>query len=96
MSDIKKVTCFKVSALNAPEVDLYRFDLMVNDGFSYGNGTCVVIYRGGEFFCYVDTRYDKSVIKDFRVWCVEWLVNRHSQSVQVEEDAEYLEVYGNV
>ena len=81
MNAIEKVICFKVS--NPHSSVVYRYM------FRYGNGTCVAIYRDGEILVCVDTRYDKSVIKAFRSWCVDWIVaNSYLLDVRIEHEYE--------
>ena len=68
-----KVLRFKVT-FNVPEFDaIWRFVRDKSAMYGYGNKTAVTIFRNDELKGIVDTRYDKSVLVDFRDWCMTYM-----------------------
>lgn len=51
----------------------YTFVRTKSGAFQYGNQSTVIVYRNTEVKEYIDTRYDKLVMKDFTAWCEDYL-----------------------
>ena len=53
----------------------YRLDLYKAEAFQYGNGTCVAVFRDGEFEEQLDMRYEKNIDSPeaFHDWAGEYL-----------------------
>ena len=72
-TEIHAVNRYEVT-FNEPEFNaVYEFVRDASAAFAYGNGSCVTILRNGEFKSCIDTRYDKTVMKDFDKWCADFL-----------------------
>lgn len=67
---------FKVS-FNTTVFDpaIYVFTRGKSAAYEYGNKTSVTLFKDGKFLWVVDTRYDHSVMEDFRKWCIEYLTS---------------------
>lgn len=73
METMKKSLSYKVT-FNKPEYNaIYTFTRMESGAFSYGNKSMVCVEKNGEHHSTIDTRYDKLVMKDFALWCENYL-----------------------
>lgn len=64
---------FEVTFDNPEYNAVYEFNRHESAAFAYGNGTAVTVWRNGKYFSLIDTRYDRTVIRDFNQWCKDWL-----------------------
>lgn len=67
---------FKVS-FNDPRFipSTYVLTRCKSAAFEYGNKTSVTVLKNGVLLGIIDTRYDHSVMEDFRKWCLEYLTD---------------------